>query len=95
EVPPDIILQKNRYVFEELSTCIPAGTKLTEDELTLILNSFLNGLSRNETKFFVRRYYSLLSVADIASETGIKENHVRSRLAKIRKKLTKFIKEWK
>ena len=56
------------------------------------LNDFLGSLRENEANIFMQRYYFLRSAKDIAAAHGLKENHVRSILAKTRSKLNRFLK---
>ena len=93
EVSADDIIGKDEYLFSELEDCIPDDTKIPQEELTQLLNSFLMKLDRAEADVFIKRYYHLRSIAEISSEYGIKENHLRSKLSKTRKKLGKYIKE--
>ena len=90
-VSVDSILEKDKYVFKELSDCIPDGIQIPESEFTALLNSFLRTVGRNEAEIFLRRYYLLESITVIAERKGIRENHVRSRLSKTRKKLKDLI----
>ena len=68
-----------------------ADIDLSEEKLTRLIASFLRGLREREAELFMKRYYSLRTAADIAAEYGIGENHVRSELSKIRKKLRKYV----
>lgn len=92
-VTPDEIVSKNDLSFTELEKCLPDNCRLTSDELTALLDSFLNGLCEAEADMFVQRYYFLDAVSDIAARFGLKENHVRTTLSRTRKKLKKYIKE--
>jgi len=92
-VTAESILEKDSFIFDELSECVPDGSKITESEFTKILNGFLKRLGRNEAEIFVRRYYLTESFASIAKLMGIRENQVRSRLSKTRKKLKRIMKE--
>lgn len=91
EVAPDSILEKDLYIFKELSSCIPDGFQIPESEFTTLLNDFLRTLSKDEAEIFVRRYYFMESFENISEKKGIRANHVRSRLSKTRKKLKNMI----
>ena len=98
DVSVDTIVNKEELFFDELSECFPEDASITEDQLAGVLNSFLHGLGKSKSDVFIKRYYFQKSIAEISSEYGIGENHVRSILSKTRKKLKKFIKEgrlWK
>ena len=89
-VPADSILGKEQFVLDELSGCLPDGDGMTEDGLTALLERFLRSLPRADAELFALRYYFLESYPAIAEKKGMGENHVRSRLSKIRKKLIRF-----
>ena len=90
-VEPDVIIEKDVYVFEELSECIPDGIQMPESEFTKVLNEFLSKAGIDEAEIFVRRYYLTESIAAISEKKGMRENHIRSGLSKSRKKLIKMI----
>lgn len=92
-VSPDFILEKQRYIFEELSANLPDLSNMPEQFLAEQLNHFLTRISRDDAELFVRRYHLLEPISEIASTRGMGENHVRSRLFKIRKKLMTFLKK--
>ena len=92
-VTPDDIAGKDEFVFAELEKCLPDNCRLTSDELTALLDSFLDGLSETEADIFVQRYYFLDEAADMAARFGLKENHLRTILSRTRKKLKKYITE--
>ncbi|MBO4366103.1 MAG: helix-turn-helix domain-containing protein [Clostridia bacterium] len=94
-IPADNILERDRYIVAELSGCLPDGTDLSESNLSERMNRFLRSIRRDDAELFVRRYYLLESVSALADRIGIRENHVRSRLSKIRKKLIRFLLEGK
>ncbi|MBP5209333.1 MAG: helix-turn-helix domain-containing protein [Clostridia bacterium] len=95
DVPPDRILRRDEYVFDELADCLPSGADVSEEELVPLLNAFLKGLHRRAADLFVLRYHLLKSPAQIASACGIRENHVRSSLSKTRKQLKQYLEEQK
>ena len=92
-VKPDEIVRRDELAFEELEKCLPDNCRLTADELTALLDSFLGGLRENEADIFVQRYYFFDETADIAARFGLKENHLRTILSRTRKKLKKYITE--
>ena len=76
---------------EELAECIPdrhAETDVT-DSIVLkdTLNRFLRELSATERHVFVRRYWHMHTVAEIAHDFGMSESKVKSMLMRTRKKL--------
>ena len=78
-------------VLEELSECIP-GTDSTEEAveeviLTEVLNRFLEDLPAEKRKVFLRRYWYLSSVKEIAADFGLSESNVKMTLLRLRSKL--------
>jgi RNA polymerase sigma-70 factor (ECF subfamily) len=78
---------------EELGECISSGHEIDEnlmkEELTEQLNRFLDGLSPDDRKLFVRRYWYCDSMDSIARIYGLKESTVRMRLKRMRDRLKK------
>ncbi len=90
----DSIVEKKDLFFEELSDCFPEALEISEERLTAVLNSFLRKSKPKNTDLFLKRYYFQYTITAIADEYKIKENHVRSILSKMRKRLkTEFAKE--
>ena len=78
-------------VLEELVECVP-GTDSTEDAvdealLAEVLNGFLAELPTEKRKIFMRRYWYLSSVREIAEEYGLSESKVKMTLLRLRSKL--------
>ncbi len=78
-------------VLEELTECIP-GTESTEaaaEEALLvdILNRFLEELPAEKRKLFLRRYWYMSSVKEIAEDFGLSESNVKMTLLRLRSKL--------
>ncbi len=82
-------------VLDELSECIPegnGGSDIGEDmALRDALNRFVRSLPKKTGKMFVRRYWYGSSLAEIAKEYGMKENHVGVLLFNARKKLKEYL----
>ncbi len=76
---------------EELDECISGGdnTDRIADNIALkdCLNSFLGSLKADERKLFVKRYWYMMPVKDIADETGFSESKVKMSLMRTREKL--------
>ena len=73
-----------------------AGPSSTEEEVDLKMlsehiNGFLGGLSSNERIAFVRRYFYVDSLSDIASALAMSESAVKSLLFRQRQKLKEFL----
>lgn len=78
-------------VLEELEECIPdrhAETDVT-DSIVLrdLLTDFLRGLAPTERLVFVRRYWHMHTVAEIAHDFAMSQSKVKSMLMRTRKKL--------
>lgn len=76
---------------EELGECAaPGGSaeRTVEDrELTELLNGFLAGLGSTERKIFIRRYWYLSPIREIAAEYGLGESRVKMSLMRTRNRL--------
>ena len=81
--------------FDELDTCIPFGptpeTALEEKELARAIQGFLQKQSKQNRILFLRRYYFLESVKEIAQQTGYSEALIKSSLLRTRQKLKSFL----
>lgn len=89
----DDIVCINETILDELSECVPEHSDLNTDNLNAVLNDFLSELSEKERKIFVRRYYFMEDSAEIAYRFSLKDNHVRTVLSRVRKKLKKYLTE--
>lgn len=79
----------------ELSDCIPSSdtvdTMIDNMELANLLNSFLDNLKSLDRRIFVKRYWYLCPVSDIAKEFGFTDSKVKSNLHRTRKKLRTYL----
>ena len=79
----------------ELEQCIPApddaACRLEERALQEALNGFLASLSREKRGVFLRRYWFLDSIADIAARYGMSESKVKSMLLRVRRQLRAYL----
>lgn len=83
-------------VLEELEECL-AGDSSVEDEilakeLQQSMNDFLPGLKKTDRIIFVKRYWFLESVSEIADSIGRNNNYVTVHLHRSRKKLEDYLK---
>lgn len=78
-------------VLHELEECISTGSDIEdkiEDAIIInTINSFLEGLSKEDRQIFVRRYWYLESVMDIAEQNHLSVTNVQTKLYRMRKKL--------
>lgn len=84
---------RTALALEELEECIPASNYVEQavDDIALaeIINSFLATLTPETRKFFVRRYWYLSPVREIASDYAVNESTVKVTLMRTRNKLKK------
>ena len=82
-------------ILDELGECISSEiyTESIADELTVkdALNTFLGGLHTEARKIFVRRYWYMDSVKEIAKAYGLTESKVTVTLFRTREKLKKLL----
>ena len=82
---------------EELAECLPAPNQVerqVEDmELARAINRFLAGLAPEPRRLFVRRYWYMASIREIADAYALGESKVKMSLSRTRKKLRKFLEE--
>lgn len=76
-------------IFEEIADAIP-DTKgdITEDiELRDALNEFLESLGKTKRQIFLKRYFYMRDIKDIAGKMGMTVGSVKVMLSRIRKEL--------
>ena len=79
---------------QEMEACIPDPQherRLEGEELGEILNSFLETLPYESRVIFLRRYWYLDTVAQIADRCGITQSKVKTQLHRTRTKLHAFL----
>lgn len=80
---------------EELGECAgpdkDAGMELEAKELSAAIGRFLETVSQRDRNIFLRRYFFVDSVADIAQRFGIKESNVHMILSRVRGKLKSYL----
>ena len=75
---------------QEMELCIPDESRdrmLEGKELGRIMNAFLEGLPKETRLIFLRRYWHLDTIAEIADRYGITESKVKMQLSRTRAKL--------
>lgn len=65
--------------------------QMEEKELIRLINQFLEGLSERDRDIFMRRYWHMDSIAEIAKRHGISESSIKSNLFRTRKKLKRML----
>lgn len=79
---------------EEMAQCIPDASwerARSGKELGQLLNTFLGQLPKESRLIFLRRYWYLDTVAQIARRYGITESKVKMQLSRTREKLRLFL----
>ena len=82
-------------VLSELEACIPANTSveqaIEEKELAAAIDRFLYSRPEQNRRIFVRRYWHLYAIRDIADAYGMSESKVTSLLFRMRNELRIFL----
>lgn len=82
---------------DELTECIPSSDHVDQivDDLALaeIFNRFLAALPKEKRMIFMRRYWYLSSIAEIAAEYSISESKVKMSLLRSRNTLKQILEE--
>lgn len=79
---------------QEMEQCIPdteRDRELAGKELGMILDAFLRTLSQENRMVFMRRYWYVDTIAEIAVRYGISESAVQMRLSRTRAKLGTYL----
>ena len=81
--------------YDELSECIPSGDSVEKTvesaELTAKIERFLGTLSGEKKKMFLMRYWSFMTVPEIAARLGVGESKVKVTLMRTREKLKAYL----
>lgn len=80
-------------VFDEIAECIPDTTAPICDDIVLkdAINGFLASLGENARKIFVKRYFYMMSVQEIAIDTGNSVSNVKVSLMRTREKFKAYL----
>ncbi len=85
------------YIFDELRDCVSReepDSLIERMELAESIDRFLAGMDEEDRVMFVRRYWYMDSISDIAERFFVSESKVKSSLFRSRKKLrTHLVKE--
>ena len=80
---------------DELQECVAGGVTpeqvIEQDHLGQIISDFLRGLSKEERIMFVRRYFYMDSVAEVAAHLNCSESKVKTTMFRCRKKLQEIL----
>lgn len=88
-------LGQTDLVLSELEECVPSSEDIDQivDEMVLVeaINVFLASLSQIKRIVFIRRYWYLSSIKEIAEQYSMNENKVKSMLFNARHKLKNYL----
>lgn len=80
-----------RIIYDEIEEWLVSDNsiedEISEKELTGAINSFLGSIGETERSVFVRRYWYMQPIAEIADSLGFSESKVKSMLFRTRNKL--------
>lgn len=79
---------------QEMELCIPDSAQeraLEGKELGRILDAFLESLPKESRLIFLRRYWHVDTIAEIAQRYGMTESKVKSQLSRTRAKLCTYL----
>ena len=90
--------KRNSYYdasLDEISECVAADgdvdERITAQELTDILNSFLEGLKKVDRVMFVKKYWFCMEISEIAGEMSLSTNYVNVHLHRTRERLKQYL----
>jgi RNA polymerase sigma-70 factor (ECF subfamily) len=80
-------------VLDELNGCLPSHDEKYEDGelIRQVINSFLRSLPKEKRRIFVRRYWYMSPISEIAKEFAMSEGKVKMILMRLRKELKKAL----
>ena len=81
---------------EEMENCIPDTVherQMEAKELGKLLDLFLEGLPKDSRLIFLRRYWYVDSVPEIAARYGMTESKVKMQLSRTKEKLRLFLEQ--
>lgn len=82
-------------IWSELEECLPSNfdieKNLDNQQLTELINIWLNELSKEDRVLFIKRYYYGDTVKTLAKTHGYKENQMAQKMLKLRKNLKSYL----
>lgn len=81
---------------EEMENCIPDAAherQMEAKELGRLLDLFLESLPKDSRLIFLRRYWYVDSVSEIAARYGMTESKVKMQLSRTKEKLRSFLEQ--
>ena len=84
-------------LLSELDECISGGMNveesLAEQELVEAINRYLRTLDESSRSMFIRRYFSMDELEELAADFGLTKNAVSARLYRIRRGLQEYLRK--
>ena len=82
-------------LFSELDACLPSSedptARIEEQELVLLINTYLLSVDALSRVLFVRRYFAMDTMDTLASDFGMTKNAVNVRLYRVRQGLREHL----
>ena len=81
-------------LLDELAECVADSGASYEGELSDLgrsMSDFLKRLSKEKRILFVRRYWYGMSISELAKESGLRENNIKTQLFRIRGELKDYL----
>ena len=78
---------------DEMELCIPDTSRDREMEIGKALNDFLESLPKETRLIFLRRYWHVDTIAEIAARYGITDSKVKMQLSRTRAKLCTYLEQ--
>lgn len=86
---------RNEVLFSELEECLPdfcdPAARLEEQELADLINRYLGTIDSISRRLFVRRYFAMDELPELAKDFGMTRHEVSARLYRVRQKLKKYL----
>ncbi len=83
---------------DEMALCIPDAARerqMEAKEIAKVLNAFLGSLPKETRLIFLRRYWHVDTIEEIAQRYGITQSKVKMQLSRTRAKLRTYLEqEW-
>lgn len=86
---------KMTVILDELSEVIPDSREEIADTIDLrdAMKNFVEGLEPTKRKIFIKRYFYVMGVNEIADDMGMRSGTVKSTLHRMREELRKYLSE--
>ena len=83
---------QSALALDELAECISdSDNDVNAAELRNAINAFLRSLPEEQRRVFIRRYWHMSTISEIANDFSMSESKVKSMLMRTREKLKKYL----